>query len=487
MAILSIPASDTHKVDYKNGTLTAKRLGTTIDIKFYDGNDSDLGFSIRVNNKGYLCDTNGTLYTNGVFLREDAVVTYVGPSGTTSWTVKGQSDTPVEDGKLLDVDGNVVWSANSAGNYTLNYNDLINKPKINEWSESQQDVVVTSQGAGEWDTVTVDKYAKFMAVGATSAPVDGVIKLKFTPEVANRWGQVIQVLNVSTYPLWIHNDSDDSAVTSIMPGEICEIVYTSSMLYAAGEKFYVKNVDATSFDVVDGGPNWWFVNPGNIAGWNPATTALRVNLKNTKIKDILITYRPNLANENQPMRLEFRDPNNSVLRSRDVPPNETVKCYAHVDGSYVDFVGDNVPSSVAREYTCNSTGGAGTEYALVVGDDVDTAIAVLDGQTPQGTVGTPTNVDLILKVGPMRKKRLKIIFANFQLKYAQLTLKKMQRYLTELTVNYTNCPVLVFSSSDWKSMVSPSVVPFVTMEVDFLPSGSGTDCIATVMLQSMWA
>ena len=487
MALLNIPASDTHKVDYKNGTLTAKRLGTTIDIKFFDGEGSDLGFSVRVNNKGYLCDTNGTLYTNGVFLREDAVVTYVGPSGTTSWTVKGQSDTPVQDGKLLDVDGNEVWSANSAGNYVLNYNDLTNKPKINEWSESQQDVIVTSQDAGEWDTVTVDTFAKFMAVGATSAPVDGVIKLKFTPEVANRWGQVIQVLNVSTYPLWIHNDSDDSAVTSIMPGEICEIVYTSSMLYAAGEKFYVKNVDATSFDVVDGGPNWWFVNPDNIAGWNPATTALRVNLKNTKIKDILITYRPNLANENQPMRLEFRDPNNSVLRSRDVPPNETVKCYAHVDGSYVDFVGDNVPSSVAREYTCNSTGGAGTEYALVVGDDVDTAIAVLDGQTPQGTVGTPTNVDLILKVGPMRKKRLKIIFANFQLKYAQLTLKKMQRYLTELTVNYTNCPVLVFSSSDWKSMVSPSVVPFVTMEVDFLPSGSGTDCIATVMLQSMWA
>lgn len=487
MAILSIPASDTHKVDYKNGTLTAKRLGTTIDIKFFDGEGNDLGFSIRVNNKGYLCDTNGTLYTNGVFVREDAVITYIGPSGTTSWTVKGQYDTPINDGKLLDVNGNTVWSANSSGNYTLNYNDLINKPNINEWSESQQDVVVTSQGAGEWDTVTVDKYAKFMVVGASSAPVDGVLKLKFTPEVANRWGQVIQVFNVSTYPLWIHNDSDDSAITSIMPGEICEVIYTSSMLYTAGDKFYVKNVDSTSFDIVDGGPNWWFINPDNVTGWNPTTTALRVNLKNTKIKDILITYRPNLANENQPMRLEFRDPNNNILRSRDIPPNETIKCYAHIDGSYVDFVGDNVPTSVTREYTCNSTGGAGTEYELSVGDDVDTAIAILDGQTPQGTSGTPTNVDLILKVGPMRKKRLKVIIKNFQLKYAQLTLKKMQKYLTELTVNYTNCPVLVFSSSDWQSMVSPSVVPFVTMEVDFLPSGSGTECIATAMLQSMWA
>ena len=487
MAILSIPASDTHKVDYKNGTLTAKRFGTTIDIKFFDGEGNDLGFSVRVNNKGYLCDTNGTLYTNGVFLREDAVVTYTGPSGTTSWTVKGQSDTPVRDGKLLDVDGNEVWSANSAGNYILNYNDLLNKPQINEWSESQQDVVVTSQGAGEWDTVTVDKFAKFMAVGASSAPADGAIKLKFTPEVSNRWGQVIQVLNVSNYPLWIHNDSDDSDITSIMPGEICEVVYTSSLVYTAGNKFYVKNVDSSSFDVVDGGPNWLFINPDNIAGWNPSTTALVVNLKNTKIKDILITYRPNLANENQPMRLEFRDPSNNVLRSRDVPPNETVKCYAHLDGSYVDFVGDNVSSSVAREYTCNSTGGAGTEYELTVDDDVDTAIAVLDNQTPQGSSGTPTNVDLILKVGPMRKKRLKILFANFQLKYAQLTLKKIQKYLTELTVNYTNCPVLVFPSSDWQSLVSPSVVPFVSLEVEFLPSGSNTDCIVTSMLQSMWS
>ena len=487
MAILSIPASDTHKVDYKNGTLTAKRLGTTIDIKFFDGENNELGFSVRVNNKGYLCDTNGTLYTNGVFLQEDAVVTYVGPSGTTSWTVKGQSDTPVHDGKLLDVNGNTVWSANSAGNYILNYNDLVNKPKINEWSESQQNVVIVSQGAGEWDTVTVDKFAKFMVVSASSAPADGVLRLKFTPEVSNRWGQVIQVLNVSQYPLWIHNASDDSDVTSIMPGEIREVIYTSSMLYMVGDKFYAKNVDTSSFDIINGGPNWWFINPDNIAGWNPATTALVVNLKNTKISDFLITYRPNAANINQPIRLEFRDTANNVLRTRDVSPNETVKCYSHSIAPYIDFVGDNVPTSIAREYACNSTGGAGTEYELTVDDDVDTAVAVLDGMTPQGSSGTPTNVDLILKVGPMRKKRLTVLVANFQFKYAQLTLKKLQRYMTELTVNYTNCPVLVFSSSDWKSRISPSIVPFVKMEFEFLPSGSGTDCIATAMLQSMWA
>jgi hypothetical protein len=210
-----------------------------------------------------------------------------------------------------------------------------------------------------------------------------------------------------------------------------------------------------------------------------------VNLKNTKIKDMLITYRPNAANENKPMRLEFRDQNNAVVRSRDVPPNETIKCYAHLNGSYVDFVGDNVPISIVREYTCNSTGGAGTEYELTVDDEVDTAVAILDNQTPQGTSGTPTNVDLILKVGPMRKKHLKVILVDFQLQYAQLTLKKMQKHLTEMTVNYTNCPVMVFPPHDWGNLVNSFIVPFVTLEVEFLPSGSGTNCIATAMLQSM--
>lgn len=486
MAILSIPASDTHKVDYKNGTLTAKRLGTTIDIKFFDGNDNDLGFSVRVNNKGYLCDTNGTLYTNGVFLQEDAVVTYTGPSGTTSWTVKGQSDTPVEDGKLLDVNGNVVWSANSAGNYTLNYNDLANKPSINEWSESQQDVVVTSQGSGEWDTVTVDKFAKFMVVSAQTAPDDGIIRLKFTPEVANRWGQVIQVMNVSTYPLQLKNASDDSDITGVRAGEIVTVEYTSALKYLVGGVYTVQSLDSTSWGVVDGGPNWIMVNPNNIAGWNPETTSVIINLKNTGIKDFFITWRPNSTYEHAPLSVQFNDPNGTLVRRIRVNQNDTIHCIAHINGAYVDFVGDNLCGTVVKEYTCSSVGGAGTEYSLSVDDDVDTAIAILDNETPAGTSGTPTNVDLNLTIGAHRNKRLKILLVFFQLQYAQLKLKTVKKYLTELTVNYTNCPVMVFSSSDWNAMVSPSVVPFVQLELEFLPSGSGTNCIATAMLQSMW-
>lgn len=488
MAILSIPASDTHKVDYKNGTLTAKRLGTTIDIKFYDGEDNDLGFSIRVNNKGYLCDTNGTLYTNGVFLREDAVVTYVGPSGTTSWTVKGQSDTPVEDGKLLDVNGNVVWSANSSGNYTLNYNDLMNKPHINEWSESQQDVVVTSQGSGEVDTVTVDKFAKFMVISASTAPVDGTINLKLTPEVSNRWGQVIQVMNASLYPVQLKNASDDSEITGVRAGEIVTVEYTSALKYVVGGVYTVQSVtDTPSWDVVDGGPNWIFVNPDLITGWNPETTSMRINLKNTGIKDFFITWRPNAAYEHAPLSLQFYDPDNTLVRRVRMNQNDTIHCIAHINGTYVDIVGDNVCGTVVKEYTCNSVGGAGTEYSLSVDDDVDVAVAILDNQTPAGTSGTPTNVDLNLTIGAHRNKRLKVIIVNFQTEYAQLKLKKVKKYLTELTVNYTNCPLLVFPSADWKSKVSPSIVPFVTMEVEFLPSGSGTNCIATAMLQTMWA
>lgn len=486
MAILSIPASDTHKVDYKNGTLTAKRLGTTVDIKFYDGEGSDLGFSVRVNNKGYLCDTNGTLYTNGVFLREDAVVTYVGPSGTTSWTVKGQLDTSIEDGKLLDVNGNIVWSANSAGNYTLNYNDLVNKPKINEWSESQQDVVVTAQGAGEWDTVVVDQFAKFMIVSASSAPADGTIKLKLTPEVSSRWGQVIQVMNASGYPLQLKNASDDSDITGVRAGEIITVEYTSALTYIVGAPYTVKTQDSTTIRIVDGGPNWFFINPNAIAGWNPETTSIMIMMGNTAIKDFFITWRPNSTYEHAPLSLQFYDRNGTLIRKLRVNQNDTIHCIAHLNGAYVDFIGDNVCGTVVKEYACNSVGGAGTEYSLSVDDDVDVAVAILDNRTPAGTSGTPTNVDLNLSIGAHRNKRLKIIIALFQLQYAQLKLKTVKKQGVDLTVNYTNCPVMVFSSNDWKSMLSPSIVPFVTMEVEFLPSGSGTNCIATAMLQSMW-
>lgn len=487
MAILSIPAVDTHKIEYKNGVITAKRVNTTVSIKFWDGDGSDLGFSVKVNNKGYLCDTNGVLYTNGVFVREDAVITYTGPSGTTSWTVKGISDTPVEDGKLLDVDGNVVWSANSSGNYTLNYNDLINKPHINEWSESQQDVVVTSQGSGEVDTVTVDKFAKFMVISAQTAPVDGTINLKLTPEVSNRWGQVIQVMNASIYPVQLKNASDDSDITGVRAGEIVTVEYTSALKYVVGGIYTVQSVtDTPSWDVVDGGPNWIFVNPDRITGWNPETDSMKIYLKNTGIKDLFISWRPNAAYEHAPLSLQFYDPDNTLVRRFRMNQNDTIHCIAHINGSYVDFVGDNLCGTVVKEYACNSVGGAGTEYSLSVDDDVDTAIAILDNETPTGTSGTPTNVDLNLTIGAHRNKRLKILLVFFQLQYAQLKLKTVKKYLTELTVNYTNCPVLVFSSSDWNAMVSPSITPFVKLELEFLPSGSGTNCIATAMLQTMW-
>lgn len=486
MAILSIPASDTHKVDYKNGTLTAKRFGTTIDIKFYDGANNELGFSIRVNNKGYLCDTNGTLYTNGVFVREDATITYTGPSGTTSWTVKGQDDTPVNDGRLLDVNGNIVWSANSAGNYTLNYNDLINKPKINEWSESQQDVVVTSQGSGEWDTVTVDKFAKFMVISASAAPADGVINLKLTPEVSNRWGQVIQVMNASLYPVQLKNESDDTGITGIRSGEIVTIEYTSALTYMVGGTYTVQTLNSTTVKIVDGGPNWIFVNPNSIVGWNPETTSIMINMGNTTIKDFFISWRPNSTYEHAPLSLQFYDRVGNLVRRLRVNQNDTIHCIAHLNGAYVDIVGDNVCGTVVKEYPCNSVGGAGTEYSLSVDDDVDTAVAILDNQTPAGTSGTPTNVDLNLSIGAHRNKRLKIILVNFQLQYAQLKLKTVKKQGVDLTVNYANCPILVFSSNDWKAMLSPSIVPFVTIEVEFLPTGSGTNSIATAMLQSMW-
>lgn len=170
----TISVCDTHRIPYPNATVKAYKLGsamqTTDQIKFKHGkNGPELGFEIKTNARGYFCDNNGDLYTNGVFVTEDAIIKVTMADGTsTTWEVAADNDTKINDGKLYgtrtkdsaDDDLVVKWSANAAGDYTLDYDDLIHKPKINEWMEVEQ-VVMMEQAN---DSIDVDKYCKTMTI-----------------------------------------------------------------------------------------------------------------------------------------------------------------------------------------------------------------------------------------------------------------------------------------------------------------------------------
>lgn len=170
----TISVCDTHRIPYPNATVKAYKLGsamqTTDQIKFKHGkNGPELGFEIKTNARGYFCDNNGDLYTNGVFVTEDAIIKVTMADGnSTTWEVAADNDTKINDGKLYgtrtkdsaDDDLVVKWSANAAGDYTLDYDDLIHKPKINEWMEVEQ-VVMMEQAN---DSIDVDKYCKTMTI-----------------------------------------------------------------------------------------------------------------------------------------------------------------------------------------------------------------------------------------------------------------------------------------------------------------------------------
>lgn len=166
----SISICDTHRLPYFNATLVAYKIGTTAPIKFKHGKDGEPQYSdLKTNARGYICDTDGTILSRGVFVAEDALIKItLGDGTTTEWEVCADSDVSVNDGKLLgkknkdsaDDDLEEKWSSNSAENYTLDYDHLIHKPDINEWAEVEQVVTMDTPV----DEIHVDKYAKSMTV-----------------------------------------------------------------------------------------------------------------------------------------------------------------------------------------------------------------------------------------------------------------------------------------------------------------------------------
>ena len=285
---------DTHRLPYSNAVITAVKLGTTTAIKFFSGDNprQDYGFTVRTNAKGYICDSNGQLYNSGVFVEEDATVTAtMGDGSRTSWNVRGQTDLTINDGKLLDKDGNVVWSANAAGNYQLDYNHLKNQPAIHDWRESEQIVVLEDVN----DTVVVDRYTKLMIVGDpegnTSGPVNlGLLRGQWT----ERWGQVFKVINTLDYELILVSSNYTSFVK---PHSYAMVSYNSNGDFTAEPRdpiIYASLPQAGLLTVNDGSPDLFTI--FDHATYSMANfPVLMIQNTCTTTKRITIRWQPDAA------------------------------------------------------------------------------------------------------------------------------------------------------------------------------------------------
>lgn len=227
----SISICDTHRLPYFNGTLTAYKIGTTTPIKFKHGHNGTPQYdTLKTNARGYICDTDGTILNRGIFVAEDALIKLsLGDGVSINWEVCADNDIIVGAGRLLgkrtkdssDTDLVEKWNANSQDDYVLDYDDLIHKPRVNEWMEVEQIVTLEANAASaQGDIVEVNKYAKTMSVqpgdvhpdgwsylGGTwvcTDPVNanGNWSLRITP-AAERVAQVVFVRNLTPWRLAI--------------------------------------------------------------------------------------------------------------------------------------------------------------------------------------------------------------------------------------------------------------------------------------------
>lgn len=220
-----IPINDTHRLPYIKGEFTAMKLGAgaTTPVMFFDADSNELGYKIYTNSEGFVCDANGNLLGNGVFVHVDSVISaHYNGNKFSQWVAKGcDSDNTVNDGKMLNEAGQEIWSANSPRNYTLRWTDIAGKPQLNNWSEDEQIVVMTTNTAT--DTVVVNKYTKIMTIGfdeSLGQTNTANLVLYPQPSEQQRYGQVIfvQMASVKSKKLQLWNNGDRTPFCVIPAG-----------------------------------------------------------------------------------------------------------------------------------------------------------------------------------------------------------------------------------------------------------------------------
>ena len=238
-----ISIHDTHKLPYRNATITAKTVqsGNTTPLKFINAAGDPLGYKIRTNADGYLCDLNGTLFTSGVFVSEDAYVTMeLLSGGSTSWIVRADSDDVINDGKLLGkkvpveqqspneeyekYGGEwrlVLHSANTPRTRELLFDDLAGVPNFNEWNEAEQVEMLAGDKA-----VSIGVYTKtLLLLWDAEAPVPSGRSPIYVTVSADRVGQRSRfaqhciVMNNTPYRITLRDEQSGKTIGSVDPYE----------------------------------------------------------------------------------------------------------------------------------------------------------------------------------------------------------------------------------------------------------------------------
>jgi len=227
---------DTHRTPYNNAVITAHSAveGSTDVVEFEDFYGNNLGTEVRTNARGFLCDANGALYTGGVFVPEDSVITVtLGDGTTTSWVVGKGSTTPVNDAKLYNADkSKVLFTANAGQDFLLSYYDLSDKPIINEWGREEQTVQILETT----DTVNVSKLTTFIHLWSelnyedfdTDPVNDPAITLTLQTTVQPpSFGQRISVYNTCNFRVKLVNN-DGSFIATVGKGMTKQVTACSS-------------------------------------------------------------------------------------------------------------------------------------------------------------------------------------------------------------------------------------------------------------------
>ena len=327
MAIISI--QDTHRLPYIKGKFTAVRLGAgiTTPVKFYDADGIDLGYEIYTNSEGFVCDRNGNLLGNGVFVHVDSVISAYYDGGKFSqWVAKGyDSGLVVNDGKLRNAEGQEVWSANSALDYTLQWSDIANRPAINMWSEDEQVVTVSSNTS--MDSVVVDKYTKILNIGYDSElqhTQSANLVLSPQPSEETRYGQVIFVQTngdkSDKLNLWNQGDSEplctipknsnallalmsDGKFVCLQTGSGTNIDYSTSLLALNTNNIITEDTPALLVirDLTDGGDAAY------------TKTCINASALGTKSKKFILLWEPSPTFDNVAKKVKIYGNANQMI------------------------------------------------------------------------------------------------------------------------------------------------------------------------------
>lgn len=236
---MNISIHDTHRLPYFNATITAKQLNdSTTPVEFHtfahNGESIVIGTTIKTNARGYLCQSDGTPYVDGVFVDEDAIVTASLPDGSsTSWTVGAESEIGVFDGILFGrlitdpneysendyIIGTVhykrLFSANQENDSPLSLWDLQDVPNFYKWKETQQIERIDLSNVNHSATIVMGIQTKILVIQNSAANNAGpsspfTVYLQASLDIGEdgyctRFGRSFTIYNQTDYQIILRN------------------------------------------------------------------------------------------------------------------------------------------------------------------------------------------------------------------------------------------------------------------------------------------